>query len=145
MKTTRVRKTYLNRVRTALPCFGTAKRAILRQLGEDVDTYLAEHSDANGAELEAALGSPETFGEDYLASLETEQLQALIRRAKRRKGIVIGVCCGLLALLLAWGAYTLINLYLHMHDSYFVTEVIVDERIEDDDSIENTESEAVAP
>lgn len=141
----RVKTNYLHKFQSAVDAPKAKKGAYLQIVAMNVDDYLSAHPDADMTELEAALGAPEAFGEDYLASLETKELQAMIRRAKLRKRIVIGMCCGLLALLLAWSAYTLINLYLHTHDSYFVTEVIVNERIEDDDSIENTESEAVAP
>lgn len=145
MKMSRARKTYLNRVGAALLCPSAAKRAILRQLGEDADAYLTEHPDADAETLAAALGAPEAFGEDYLASLETEQMQAMIRRAKLRKRIVIAVCCGLLVVLLVWSAFLIIRAYYDTKGVTLVDTFSIVERIEDDATSESTESEAVSP
>lgn len=131
-----VRKAYLDRVAAALPCPRAVKRVLLRQLSEDAENYLADRPDADVAELEAALGSPEAFAEDYLASLDTKKLQATLRRAKRRKRIILICCCVLLTLLLAWSVCNVIHVYRQTKDNRIVEETTV---------IDSTESEAVAP
>lgn len=95
------RRRYLNEVEAALSCPKGVKRAVLRKIKDDVDAFFLEHPGASMKELEETLGTPEVFAEEFLASLDTEQVQDMLRHARTRKRIVIGLCCALVVLLLA--------------------------------------------
>lgn len=113
---------YLRTVRGMLPCDRKQKRHILKELQCSVDTFLAEHPDADFSLLQAHFGTPDQIAASYLAGMDTP---ALLRAMRFRKWVVTIVGATVLAILLSWACVVTWAVIDHNNESngYFTTTI----------------------
>lgn len=95
---------YLRNVKDWLPCSGKLKREIMARIKNVLDDYLAEHPDADFAELSHRFGLPEQIAASYVEDMDTGGLLRNLRIRRRIVGIV--TCAALIAVTLWAGTVT---------------------------------------
>ncbi len=113
---------YLRTVRGMLPCDRKQKRHILKELQCSVDTFLAEHPDAEFHQLQAHFGTPEQIAASYIADLDTP---TLLRAMHARKRVITIVAATALAILLTWACvvtWAVIN-HSNTDNGYYTTTI----------------------
>ena len=90
---------YLRQVRRLLPSGRKTKNAIMQQIHDSMDGYLADHPTADYAQIKAQFGEPETVAAAYVESSGTAEI---LKSLRIRKKIVLAVVAVLLFALLFW-------------------------------------------
>lgn len=103
-KRNRAARRYLRNVRDWLPCSGKLKREIMARIKNVLDDYLAEHPEADFAELSRRFGLPEQIAASYVEDMDTEELLRNLRIRRRIVGIV--TCTALIVITLWAGTVT---------------------------------------
>ena len=96
---------YLRRVRRLLPCVRKTKNAIMQQIHDSMDGYLADHPTADYAQLKAQFGEPETVAAAYVESSGTTEILKSLRIRRRIVAIIVAVTT---AALLVWTSYVVL-------------------------------------
>lgn len=104
---------YIKTVRHLFPIMGKPEKAYLRNLGDSIQDFFAEHPPDSTEEVITQFGPPEDVVNSYLASAEPDYLIMRIKRAKLWR-ILAG--CSLAVLLVAVAIFSY-QLWLE-YDSY---------------------------
>ena len=103
-------KEYLNKVGTAMDYHKRTKKYFLKELGELIENYIAEHPDATVQDLENEFGKPEEY-KTNLADKET--YREMLKKAEKKSRILLILCIilGIVAALVIGIAIYLIYTY----------------------------------
>ncbi len=104
IKRNRAARRYLRNVRDWLPCSGKLKREIMARIKNVLDDYLAEHPNADFAELSHRFGLPKQIAASCVEDMDTEELLRNLRIRRRIVGIV--TCTALIVITLWAGTVT---------------------------------------
>lgn len=108
-KRNRAARRYLRNVKDWLPCSGKLKREIMARIKNVLDDYLAEHPDADFAELSHRFGLPKQIAASYVEDMDTEELLRNLRIRRRIVGIV--TCAALIVITLWAGTVTYVIIH----------------------------------
>lgn len=108
-KRNRAARRYLRNVKDWLPCSGKLKREIMARIKNVLDDYLAEHPDADFAELSHRFGLPKQIAASYVEDMDTEELLRNLRIRRRIVGIVTGTALIVIALWIGTVTYAIIH------------------------------------
>ena len=92
---------YLYQVRNSLPCSGKAKREIMKQVRQNVLTYVNENPDTDWDTLTQRIGAPRDIAMACLDEKETQQLLTSLR--SRRKWILAACAMAVILLCMLFG------------------------------------------
>lgn len=82
-------KEYLDRVSAGMTCPKRTKKYFLQELGALTESYIAEHPDATGQDLENEFGKPE----DYKTNLaDKETYREMLKRAEKKARLFLILC-----------------------------------------------------
>lgn len=82
-------KSYYRQVATWLPCGGRLKKQLMERITATVDGYLAEHTEADFAALQARFGTPQQIASAFVDEMETDELLNALRTRRRIVKIVL--------------------------------------------------------
>lgn len=108
-KRNRAARRYLRNVKDWLPCSGKLKREIMARIKNVLNDYLAEHPDADFAELSHRFGLPKQIAASYVEDMDTEELLRNLRIRRRIVGIV--ACVALIVVTLWAGTVTYVIIH----------------------------------
>ena len=91
-------KTYYRQVSTWLPCGGQLKNHLMANITATVDSYVAEHPDADFAALQAHFGTPQQIASSFVDAMETKELLHALRVRKKIVTIVTAVAITIVVL-----------------------------------------------
>ncbi len=91
---------YLKQVKSHLTCPGKLKKTFLTQLRGDVEEFLETNPNATLEDLAQRFGSPSEMAHSYIETLDGDELQKQIKKAKIVKRIVLFTCLGILTVVL---------------------------------------------
>lgn len=94
---------YLSDVSESMMCGRKKKTAVLSELKDGVEAFLAENGDANEETLISVFGTPEQIAQSVL---QTEDPKKLKNRIALKKAVLIA----LTAALLIWGIFAVVSL-----------------------------------
>lgn len=126
--TERERKQYLNQIEKSLICKGAQRKQFLNSFEDNMDEYLRDNPDADFAQLEKDMGTPQEIANAFL---ENEDASKIKKRMNFKKWIIAAII-----IIILMAAVTLI---LSLIDSYkarrgYVEETIT-EHVENEDGI----------
>ena len=138
-------KKYYRQVRRLLPCTRKTKAAIMQQIYDNVEGYLAEHPAADFAQLQAQFGAQESIAAACVESTGTAEILKSLQMRRRIVSILAAVG---LAALLVWTAYVIwtavkVNRVLNSLDGSYDDTYIVEGTVEMDP--QGTDSVSYAP
>lgn len=120
-KTEKAYRRYLRQVRRMLPCPRRVRQTLLSPLENNLKEFLAEHPDADFAQLKAQFGEPETIAAAYVENTEIAELLKSYRIGKR---IVLWIAIVALAVVLLRVA-TMVGVQIEVDkspDAYYTEE-----------------------
>lgn len=91
--TERERKQYLNQIKKLLVCKGAQRKQFLNSFEDNMDEYLKDNPDADFAQLQKDMGTPQEIANAFL---ENESASDIKKRMSFAKWIIIGVVLALL-------------------------------------------------
>lgn len=117
-----MQKQYFQEIRQLLPCDVKQKKRCIRELENDVGSFLECNPDATLTDLYTAIGHPQAIAESFLERTNPGQLS---RKLSAKRKLVIGVVSIVAILGVALGIITYIfSDDLHrFYDGYYVDEV----------------------
>lgn len=102
-------KQYLKQVKSHLTCPAALKKTFLEQLRGDVEEFLETNPNATLEDLAQRFGNPSEMAHSYIESLDGDQLQKQIKKAKTIKRIVLFTCLGILSIILIVASIIIID------------------------------------
>ena len=111
-------KNYYRRVSAWLPCRGAQKKLIMDNITNTVESYLAEHPEADFAALQAHFGTPEQIASAFVDEMGTGEL---LNALKVRRKLLKGACVCAFSLVAIWGISVLVMMIFEMF-GYSITE-----------------------
>lgn len=140
LKNDRVLRRYYRQVRQMLPCSHKMKKKVGEQLQCSVESYIAEHPEADGEQIVAFFGSPESIAASYVESAGTAEILSGLRIRKR---IFALLTAAIVAALLLWAtAVTLATVKLEREGAGYVV-VTIEELPEEAVIIDGEDKEIV--
>ena len=126
--TERERKQYLNQIEKSLICKGNQRKQFLNSFEDNMDEYLRDNPDADFAQLEKDMGTPQEIANAFL---ENEDASKIKKRMNFKKWIIVAI---IIIILMA-----AVTLLLSLIDSYkarrgYVEDTIT-EHVENEDGI----------
>lgn len=123
---------YLRRVRRLLPCVRKTKNAIMQQIHDSMDGYLADHPTADFAQIKTQFGEPESVAAAYVESTGTAEILKSLRIRRRIVAIIAAVTT---TALLIWTSYVVlmsikVNYVLSSLDGSYDDSYIIEGTIE---------------
>ena len=94
----RAARRYYRKVQSWLPG-GKMRRYVMTQIRETVQEFVQEHPDADGAAIQAQLGTPQEIAAAYVENMETA---AVLKGLRIRRRVLFAVCATMLAILISW-------------------------------------------
>lgn len=91
--TERERKQYLNQIEKSLICKGNQRKQFLNSFEDNMDEYLRDNPDADFAQLEKDMGTPQEIANAFL---ENEDASKIKKRMNFKKWIILGIVCVLI-------------------------------------------------
>lgn len=102
---------YLKQVKSHLTCPAALKKTFLEQLRGDVEEFLETNPDATLEGLTERFGSPSEMAHSYIETLDGDELQKQIKKAKIVKRIVLFTCLGILTVVLVIAVLFIIHIF----------------------------------
>ena len=78
---------YMHQVRRELACTPPCRKKFIRALEPLVDDFAGENPEASLSEYEEAFGAPEALAQQYMSTLDQEELSKYKRRRKLRRWV----------------------------------------------------------
>ena len=100
---------YLKQVKSHLTCPGALKKTFLEQLRGDVEEFLETNPNATLEDLAQRFGNPSEMAHSYIETLDGDELQKQIKKAKIVKRIVLFTCLGILLAVLFVASVNIID------------------------------------
>lgn len=124
--TERERKQYLNQIKKLLVCKGTQRKQFMNSFSDNVDEYLNDNPDADFAQLQKDMGTPQEIADAFL---ENESAVDVKKRMSFVKWLIIGIIIVILMLV--------ITLVIELIDAYkahrgYAEETITVESVSED-------------
>lgn len=91
--TERERKQYLNQIKKLLVCKGTQRKQFMNSFSDNVDEYLNDNPDADFAQLQKDMGTPQEIADAFL---ENESASHIKKRMSIVRWVIIGIIIALL-------------------------------------------------
>lgn len=85
-------KKYCRAVKSALPCSCELKKKIAEQIGENINVFLEENSNATYADVEAKFGTPLQIASAQVEDMDTAALLKALHTKRRIATVIIGTC-----------------------------------------------------
>lgn len=126
--TERERKQYLNQIRKLLVCKGTQRKQFLISFEDNMDEYLRDNPDADFAQLQKDMGTPQEIANAFL---ENEDASKIKKRMSFKKWIILGIV-SVLIITVVFFVCTFIDSYKARRG--YIQETIT-EQIENEDGI----------
>lgn len=100
---------YYRAIRRRLICPRALRRQTLENLQSNVAEYLEGHPGAAMADIEAHFGTPESFANDVLCTLEPQEIRSYARKWKLVRILMVGAVAAALIWLTAICILTIID------------------------------------
>ncbi len=123
--TERERKQYLNQIKKLLVCKGNQRKQFLNSFEDNMDEYLRDNPDADFAQLEKDMGTPQEIANAFL---ENEDASKIKKRMSFKKWIIIAIIVVILMI-----ASTLVLALIDAHKSHRATTTITVTEIEENE------------
>ena len=123
--TERERKQYLNQIKKLLVCKGNQRKQFLKSFEDNMDEYLRDNPDADFAQLEKDMGTPQEIANAFL---ENEEASKIKKRMSFKKWIIIAIIVVILMI-----ASTLVLALIDAHKSHRATTTITVTEIEENE------------
>lgn len=124
--TERERKQYLNQIEKLLVCKGAQRKQFLNSFEDNMDEYLRDNPDADFAQLQKDMGTPQEIANAFL---ENEDASKIKKRMTFKKWIILGIVC-VLIITVVFFVCTFIDSYKARRGSFNNT---VTEHVENED------------
>ncbi len=133
--TERERKQYLNQIEKLLVCKGAQRKQFLNSFEDNMDEYLRDNPDADFAQLEKDMGTPQEIANAFL---ENEDASKIKKRMTFKKWIILGIVC-VLIITVVFFVCTFIDSYKSNRGSF--NDTISESQIYEDAIVEEVISE----
>jgi len=124
--TERERKQYLNQIEKSLICKGAQRKQFLNSFEDNMDEYLRDNPDADFAQLEKDMGTPQEIANAFL---ENEDASKIKKRMNFKKWIIAAIIIIILMV-----ATMIVLALIDAHKAHRAqTEITVTEHVENED------------
>ena len=113
---------YFRDIKKLLPCSTAEKKRCILELEADVSAFLENNPDATPKDLYAAIGSPQSIAESFMARTDPEQLSRTLS-VKRKIAIGVITITAILAMIVVIVAIKIAN-DIHDFQNGYAIEVI---------------------
>jgi hypothetical protein len=118
-----MQKQFFQEIKRLLPCDAKQKKRCVRELENDVASFIECNPDATMTDLYEAIGHPQAIAESFLERMNPEQLA---RKLSAKRKIAIGVIStmAILAIVLGILAITFADDIHNFHQGYYVDSLV---------------------